>query len=165
MSQQEAGWKVAAIDDIPPVNPDWPATWKSMRHHFGISAFGVNAVTKDAGNVLIPEHEHGETGEQELYIIQRGAAVATLNGVHVDVPAGSAVAVEGPISRKFEAIQSPTTLIVVGADPRPGLRGRRMGALRRAGFMLSLSDERPRRKPTGLSSVKRAWRNWQTRWP
>jgi hypothetical protein len=75
MGDQGDGWKAAAIDDIPPVNPDWPVTWKSMRHHFGITAFGVNAVTKDAGNVLIPEHEHGETGEQELYIIQRGAAV------------------------------------------------------------------------------------------
>ena len=100
---QGDGWKAAAIDDIPPVKPDWPATWKSMRHHFGITAFGVNAVTKDAGNVLIPEHEHGGTGEQELYIIQRGAAVATLDGEPVDVPAGSAVAVEGPVRRKFEA--------------------------------------------------------------
>ena len=88
-----------------------------MRHHFGITAFGVNAVTKDAGNVLIPEHEHGETGEQELYIIQCGAVVATLDGEQVDVPAGGAVAVEGPVRRKFEATESPTTLIVVGAIP------------------------------------------------
>lgn len=111
------GWKVAAIEDIPPVKPDWPATWKSMRHHFGIRAFGVNAVTKDAGNVLIPEHGHAETGEQELYIIQRGTAVATLDGAQVEVPAGSAVAVEGPVRRKFEATESPTTLIVVGGTP------------------------------------------------
>ena len=103
MTQHGAGWKAAAIDDIPPVKPDWPATWKSMRHHFGITAFGVNAVTKEAGNVLIPEHAHPDTGEQELYVIQRGAARATLDGQEVDVPAGSAVAVEGPVRRKFEA--------------------------------------------------------------
>ncbi len=117
MADQGEGWKAAAIDEIPPVKLDWPATWKSIRHHFGITAFGVNAVTKDAGNVLIPEHEHRETGEQELYIIQRGAATATLDGVQVDVPAGSAVAVEGPVARKFEATKSPTTLIVVGGVP------------------------------------------------
>jgi hypothetical protein len=35
----------------------------------------------------------------------------------VDVPAGSAVAVEGPVRRKFEATESPTTLIVVGGTP------------------------------------------------
>jgi len=117
VGQEGDGWKAEAIDDIPPVKPDWPATWKSMRHHFGITAFGVNAVTKDAGNVLIPEHEHGATGEQELYIVQRGAAVATLGGEQVDLSAGGAVAVEGPVRRMFEATESPTTLIVVGAIP------------------------------------------------
>jgi uncharacterized cupin superfamily protein len=117
MGQEGTGWRVAAVDDIPPVKPDWPATWKSVRHYFGITAFGVNAVTKDAGNVLIPEHGHGETGEQELYIVQRGAAVATLDGEQVEVPAGCAVAVEAPVARKFEASESPTTLIVIGAIP------------------------------------------------
>ena len=117
MAEHGDGWKLAAIDDIPPVKADWPATWKSVRHHFGILAFGVNAVTKDEGNVLIPEHEHGETGEQELYFIHCGGALATLDGEQVVVPAGCAVAVEGPVSRKFEATSSPTTLIVVGAIP------------------------------------------------
>ena len=117
MAQQGEGWKTAAIDDIPPVKADWPATWKSMRHHFGITAFGVNAVTKDAGNVLIPEHRHAETGEHELYIIQRGIARATLDGEEVDVPAGCAVAVDGLVRRKFEATESPTTLIIVGGTP------------------------------------------------
>ena len=41
MGDRGEGWKAAAIDDIPPVKSDWPATWKSMRHHFGITAFGV----------------------------------------------------------------------------------------------------------------------------
>jgi quercetin dioxygenase-like cupin family protein len=111
------GWKTASIDEIPPVKADWPATWKSVRHHFGITAFGVNAVTKDAGNVLIPEHDHGQTGEQELYIVQRGAVVATLGSEHVELPAGSAAAVEGGVRRKFEATESPTTLIVIGGVP------------------------------------------------
>jgi mannose-6-phosphate isomerase-like protein (cupin superfamily) len=117
VSQQGDGWKLAAIDDIPPVKPDWPATWKSVRHYFGILGFGINAVTKDEGNVLIPEHEHDESGEQELYFIHRGEAMATLNGKQVRVSAGSAVVVEGSTSRKFEAVASPTTLIVVGGTP------------------------------------------------
>jgi len=117
MSEQGEGWKAAAIDDIPPVKPDWPATWKSMRHYFGITAFGINAVTKDAGNVLIPEHEHGATGEQEIYMVIRGEAKATLDGSEVSVPAGSAVATEGSVRRKFEALESPTTLVVVGGIP------------------------------------------------
>jgi quercetin dioxygenase-like cupin family protein len=117
MGEQGDGWRAAAIDDVPPVKADWPATWKSIRSYFDITAFGINGVTKEAGNVLIPEHDHGATGEQEIYIVTLGEAKATLDGVEVAVPAGVAVATEGPVRRKFEAVASPTTLIVVGGVP------------------------------------------------
>ena len=60
------------VDAVPPVKPDWPATWKSLRHHFNITAFGINAVTKDAGKVLIPEHNESQSGQQEIYFVHRG---------------------------------------------------------------------------------------------
>ena len=110
-------WKVAAIDEIPPVKDDWPATWKSVRYHFGITAFGINAVTKDEGNVLIPEHDETASGQQEVYFVHKGEVLATLDGEEVRVPAGSAVACEPGARRKFEAAASPTTLVVIGATP------------------------------------------------
>src|SRR5579885_2617077 len=102
------GWQVAHVNEIPPVKPDWPATWKSVRHHFGITAFGVNAVTKDAGNVLIPEHDESESGQQELYFVHAGAVRATLDGQPVDVPAGGFIAVEPATRRTIEASATPT---------------------------------------------------------
>jgi uncharacterized cupin superfamily protein len=82
------GWKAEDVNAIPPVKPDWPATWKSVRHHFGITSFGVNAVTKDAGNVLIPEHDERESGQEELYFVHAGEVQATLDGEAVTIPAG-----------------------------------------------------------------------------
>jgi len=117
-----SGWKTAAVNEIPPVKPDWPATWKSVRHHFGITAFGVNAVTKDAGNVLIPEHDESESGQQELYFVHAGAVTATLDGEHVEVPEGGFIAVEPAVRRKIESTASPTTLICVGATPGAAYR-------------------------------------------
>src|SRR5207249_5939324 len=84
---QGTGWHVAQIDEIPPVKEDWPATWKSVRHFFGITAFGVNAVTKDAGNVLIPEHDETASGQQELYFVHAGEVLATIDGEQVRMPA------------------------------------------------------------------------------
>ena len=110
-------WQLAAIDDIPPAKDDWPATWKSVRHHFGITSFGINAVTKDEGNVLIPEHDETESGQEELYFVHRGEALAKLDGEEVRVPAGTAVSCPPAVKRKFEAAASPTTLIVVGGTP------------------------------------------------
>jgi mannose-6-phosphate isomerase-like protein (cupin superfamily) len=112
-----AGWQVTGVDEIPPVKPDWPATWKSVRHHFGITAFGVNAVTKDADKVLIPEHDESESGQQELYFVHAGAVTATLDGEPVSVTAGGMIAVEPGVRRKIESTASPTTLICVGATP------------------------------------------------
>ena len=112
-----AGWKAADVNEIPPVKPDWPATWKSVRHHFGISSFGVNAVTKDAGNVLIPEHDESESGQEELYFVHAGEVHATLDGEAVTIPAGGMVSVGPGVKRKLEATASPTTVFVVGAAP------------------------------------------------
>lgn len=110
-------WQVADVNEIPPVKEDWPQTWKSVRHHFGITCFGVDAVTKDAGNVLIPEHDETESGQQELYFVHAGEVKATLDGEEVTVPAGSFVACEPGVKRKFESAASPTTLVAIGGTP------------------------------------------------
>jgi mannose-6-phosphate isomerase-like protein (cupin superfamily) len=109
------GWKSASVEEIPPVKPDWPKTWKSVRAYFGIEAFGINAVTKDAGNVLIPEHDESHSGQQEIFFVHQGEAKATVGGEEFAAPAGTFVAVDSATSRKFEAAASPTTILVVGA--------------------------------------------------
>ena len=114
---QGTGWKIELVDNVPPVKPDWPATWKSIRHHFGITAFGINAVTKDAGNVLIPEHDETRSGQQEVYFVHVGEVSVTADGETTIVPAGGLIALEPEVSRKIEATASPTTLLAIGATP------------------------------------------------
>jgi mannose-6-phosphate isomerase-like protein (cupin superfamily) len=116
-TQSGTGWGISHVDDVPPVKPDWPPTWKSIRHHFGITGFGINAVTKDEGKVLIPEHTEAESGQQEVYFVHRGTAHVMLDGEPVTAAEGTVIAVEPEVSRKFEAGSSPTTLLVMGATP------------------------------------------------
>ncbi len=116
-SAHGSGWQVEDIDQVPPVKPDWPATWKSIRHHFGITAFGINGVTKDAGKVLIPEHDESESGQQEIYFVHTGQVLATLDGESVTVGAGGVIGVQPQVKRKIESTASPTTLLCIGATP------------------------------------------------
>ena len=111
------GWQVANVNEIPPVKDDWPATWKSVRHHFGITGFGINAVTKDAGEVLIPEHDENPSGQQELYFVHAGGVKANLDGTEVELPAGSFLSCEPGVVRKLESTASPTTLLCMGGTP------------------------------------------------
>jgi quercetin dioxygenase-like cupin family protein len=112
-----SAWQVAQVNEIPPVKEDWPNTWKSVRHHFGITGFGVNAVTKDAGEVLIPEHDETPSGQQELYFVHAGAVKATVDGTEVSLPAGSFLHCEPEVVRALESTGSPTTLLVIGGAP------------------------------------------------
>jgi mannose-6-phosphate isomerase-like protein (cupin superfamily) len=116
-TESGTGWNVVHVDDVPPVKPDWPTTWKSIRNHFGITAFGINAVTKDEGKVLIPEHNELESGQQEVYFVHRGTAHVTLDGESVTAREGAVVAVEPGTMRRFEAGSSPTTLLCNGGTP------------------------------------------------
>ena len=45
--------------------------WRPVRHHFGITSFGINAWTgREAGDRIINEHdEEGE--DEELYFVQK----------------------------------------------------------------------------------------------
>ncbi len=114
---QGTGWGIANLDGIPPVKPDWPATWKSVRHHFGITAFGINGVTKEAGNVLIPEHDETASGQQEVYFVHRGEVRVTLDGEAMTAGEGAVIAIEPSVKRKIESTASPTTLLVIGGTP------------------------------------------------
>jgi quercetin dioxygenase-like cupin family protein len=112
-----SGWKAATLDDIPPVKPDWPGTWKSVRHHLGITAFGINAVRKDEGATLIPEHDEAQSGQQEVYLVLDGRAICVLDGEHIELEAGDLVAVEPQVRRSIRAETSPTMLLAIGGSP------------------------------------------------
>jgi hypothetical protein len=92
---------------------------RPVRHHFGITAFGVNAWTAHAaGERLIPEHEESDgNSPEELYLVLRGRAVFELDGERVDGPAGTLVFVRPRVKRTAFAEEPETSILAVGATP------------------------------------------------
>lgn len=111
----EPGWKIADVHDIPPLKDSFTSGWHSVRHYFNIEGFGVNAVTKNAGDWLTKEHDESESGQQELFVVLEGEAEFSLDGKKVKAPAGSFISVEPHVKRGADAIVSPTTLLIIGA--------------------------------------------------
>lgn len=111
------GWKVADVNDIPPVKASWSKGWHSIRHFFGITGFGVNAVTRNKGGSLTPEHDEMKSGQQELFVVLEGKAEFVLGGEKVLANKGMAVAIEPNIKRQATALVSPTTIMAVGGTP------------------------------------------------
>jgi hypothetical protein len=87
-----AGYAVAHLDEIEEF-ADVGCHYRPIRHHLGITAFGVTAWTaRAAGDLVINEHDEDDpTADQELFLVLRGHAVFELDGDRVDAPAGTLV--------------------------------------------------------------------------
>jgi tetratricopeptide (TPR) repeat protein len=112
------GYAVAHLDQIDEID-DGRCPWRPVRHHFGITAFGVNAWTaRDAGHQIINEHDESEPGSnEELYLVLRGRAVFELDGDRVVAPAGTLVFARPGVKRTAFAEEPETTIIAIGGTP------------------------------------------------
>jgi tetratricopeptide (TPR) repeat protein len=113
------GYAVAHLDEIDEIS-DGRCPWRPVRHHFGITAFGVNAWTaRDAGDRIINEHDEAEEQDlqEELYLVQWGRATFELDGERVDAPAGTLVFARPGVKRTAFAEESGTTIVALGGTP------------------------------------------------
>lgn len=115
------GHSVASFADMEiPAGPESPR-WASVRLHFGIESFGVNAwSSREAGQTVIGEHDEVSGGagrHEELYIVVTGKTTFTVDGETVDAPAGTIVFVRDPAAkRKAVATEEDTTILALGAE-------------------------------------------------
>jgi len=114
---------VKRLDELPLVptgDPD-DYDWYPIQHHFGLSAFGVNAFGGDAGTSFVHEHDETASSQEELYVVLRGTARFTLDGDEVEAGAVSVVAIRDPaVRRAAVAIEDGTLLLAVGAPVGSG---------------------------------------------
>jgi quercetin dioxygenase-like cupin family protein len=109
-------YSVTRFDAIEEID-DGRSPFRPVRHHFGITSFGVNTFTgKKAGDRII--NEHTEEGEhEELYVVLHGRATFELDGERVDAPAGTLVFAQPGVKRTAFAEEDGTTLVAVGGAP------------------------------------------------
>jgi uncharacterized cupin superfamily protein len=84
------------VDDIEVID-DGRCLFRAVRHHLGLTAFGVNAWTGvTAGDRILNEHDEARLGDgsEELYFVLAGRAQFELDGGSLDAPTGTFVAVD-----------------------------------------------------------------------
>jgi mannose-6-phosphate isomerase-like protein (cupin superfamily) len=114
-----AKYQTATLSEME-VSTSQALRWATVRAHFGINAFGVNAWTADeAGKEVISEHDEVDNNgnqHEELYVVLKGRATFTVDGEELDAPPGTFVFVRDPAAkRKAVATEPETTVLAVGA--------------------------------------------------
>jgi tetratricopeptide (TPR) repeat protein len=109
-----ASWAVDHLEDIRELQPVGECPIRPVRHHFGITSFGVNAWTaRAAGDRLINEHEE-DPGSEELYVVIRGRAIFELDGERREAGEGTFVFAAPDVKRTAFAEEAGTTVVAVG---------------------------------------------------
>jgi mannose-6-phosphate isomerase-like protein (cupin superfamily) len=114
-----SGFAIAHLDEIDELS-DGRQPWRPVRHHFGISSFGITAWTgHEVGDRILNEHDEADQSDraEELYLVTQGRAVFELDGERRDAPAGTFVFVEPEVKRTAYAEEPETTIVAVGGVP------------------------------------------------
>jgi len=113
--------KVARIPEIDPIAVvGGELQWRPLRRTLGIGAFGINAYTANAGELVVEEHD--ETGDgaghhEELYVVIAGRATFTVDGEDIDATFGTCVFLDDPKERRgARAVEDGTTVLAVGGE-------------------------------------------------
>lgn len=119
MSPEETPFRVMSLADEEAV-PISGGTldWIPLRRRLGIQAFGTNAYRATrAGDQVIEEHVESP-GQEEMYVVVAGRIRMTIEDADVEIPAGSAVFVPDPGTRRGAvALEDDTIVLAVGGWP------------------------------------------------
>lgn len=111
--------KLARIDEIEAIPvAGGELHWRPVRRTLGIEAFGINAYTANAGELVVEEHDElgaGAGHHEELYVVITGRATFTVDGESFDAPVGTLVFLDDPAERRgARAEEDRTTVLAIG---------------------------------------------------
>ena len=114
------GYSIKHRDEFEAMEGSGNATWHLARKALGTSAFGFNLVEIGPGG-QIPEHDHTDSDEVELYVILEGDGAFRLNGEDHPAGAGSFAYMEPQVRRAIvNHSDAPVTALLIGVPRESG---------------------------------------------
>jgi mannose-6-phosphate isomerase-like protein (cupin superfamily) len=155
---------IARIEELEryPIEGQEGLTWRPVRRHFDIEAFGVNAYTADeAGQRVVEEHRE-EGGHEELYVVVSGRATFMVDDEEHDAPVGTLVHCPPGTPRGAVAAEPGTTVLGIGAKPGEVFKPSGWEWTFAGMSLLNQGDEQAARREfeAGLEAYPDAWQGY-----
>jgi mannose-6-phosphate isomerase-like protein (cupin superfamily) len=106
------GFSVRPIDDMQSIND---GIVKLAGAELGVESFGVQVFDFPPDFPHYPEHDHGETGQEEVYVVLEGSAEAEVGGERVQLDRGRILRVEPATRRKLRPGPDGLRVLVIGS--------------------------------------------------
>ena len=91
--------------------------FRPAREALGVEAWGMNLLELDPHCSGYPEHDHAKDGQEEVYVVLRGAITLQAEGREHVLGQGDLVRVSPTVRRKFVTGDEGATLLALGGTP------------------------------------------------
>jgi len=109
-----AGHTVMRIDDMEAV---FRGGFKRARAELGVESFGMQIIDMPPNYENYPEHDHGEDGQEEVYITLRGSGELEIDGDRHPLDEDHVARVGPGVARKVWPGGDGIRILVLGGKP------------------------------------------------
>jgi uncharacterized cupin superfamily protein len=92
-------------------------SFKRARAELGVKAFGMQVIDMPPNTDQYPEHDHGEDGQEEVYIALRGSGELEIEGERHPLDPETMIRVSSGTKRKVWTGEDPLRLLIIGGVP------------------------------------------------
>ena len=109
-----AGYAVKQIDDMEAI---YRGGYKRARAELGVEAFGLQVLDFPPNNTQYPEHDHGNDGQEEVYVPMSGSGEIEIDGERFALEPGSMARVGPGVKRKLVSGDDGMRVLAIGGVP------------------------------------------------
>jgi len=108
------GYTVKRIDEMEGI---FHGSFRRAGAELGIESFGMQVFDMPAGSEHYPEHDHGEDGQEEVYVILRGSGEFEIEGERVPVDPERMIRIAAGTKRKLWPGPDGARVLALGGVP------------------------------------------------
>ena len=109
-----ADYTVKRIDEM---EAAYQGAFKRARAELGVEAFGMQVMDLPANLTQFPEHDHSESGQEEVYLVLRGSCDLEIEGERIELDPDTIVRVGPDTRRKLITGDQPARVLALGGTP------------------------------------------------
>ena len=109
-----ADYTAKKIDDMEAI---YGGGFKRARAELGVASFGMQVIDMPPNFENYPEHDHSESGVEEVYVVLRGSAELNVDGERVQIDPDTVIRVGAGSKRKITPGDQGVRLLALGGTP------------------------------------------------